>query len=115
MTKRNNSLTRINNPHYTSPYEKKSASTDKNKAVTAFLAKTGRSTSLDNMKLKVKNNDGKLKEAIISNQMLKFQNSIPYHSTPNSPSSRKVPRPEIKVTKADNILTIRKKKLDALK
>lgn len=46
---------------------------------------------------------------------MQFPKTIPYKSTPNSPTSKKVPRPEIKVTKTDNILTIRKKKLDALK
>ena len=54
--------------------------------------------------------------AVVSHtNVMQFPKTIPYKSTPNSPTSKKVPRPEIKLTKNDNILTIRKKKLDALK
>lgn len=47
-------------------------------------------------------------------QVLKFQ-TTPIKSSPVSPSAKKTPRPEIKVTQNDNIMTIRKKKLEALK
>ena len=48
-------------------------------------------------------------------QVIQFPKTIPYKSTPSSPSSKKMPRSDIKVSKGDNIMTIRKKKLDALK
>lgn len=45
-------------------------------------------------------------------QILKFQNTASYKSTPNSPSSsKKITRTGIQITKNDNILSIRKKKL----
>ena len=52
INKRNSSLTKITDNHYTSPYHKKASSTDKSKAVTAFLTKAGRSSSTDNIKMK---------------------------------------------------------------
>jgi|JI6StandDraft_1071083.scaffolds.fasta_scaffold680121_1 hypothetical protein len=67
--------------------------------------------------MKIKNFEAakKSRDSILTTQLFKFQNTPPYKSTPISPSGRKTPRPEIKVTKTDNILTIRKKKLEALK
>ena len=54
--------------------------------------------------------------AVVSQaQVMHFPKTIPYKSTPSSPTSKKVPRADIKVSKTDNIMTIRKKKLDALK
>ena len=52
LPKRNSSLTKIPDNHYNSPYQKKAQSSDKSKAVTAFLTKAGRSSSTDNMKVK---------------------------------------------------------------
>ena len=119
LTKRNSSFSKATHQnHYASPYQKKGTSSDKAKAVTTFLAKTGRSSSTDNMKLKQMTIEPvrmKTKDTLLTPQVMKFQNTIPYKSTPSSPTSKKQPRPEIKITKGDNILTIRKKKLDALK
>lgn len=116
LPKRNISLGKINsNNHYASPYQKKSVSSDKNKAVTAFLTKTGRSSSTDNIKLNTIDTKMKTKNSVISTNIMKFQNTMPFKSTPTSPSSRKMSKPDIKIAKNDNILTIRKKKLEALK
>ena len=59
----------------------------------------------------------KTKDSAIASQaqVVQFPKTIPYKSTPSSPTSKKVLRADIKVSKTDNIMTIRKKKLDALK
>ena len=94
LPKRNISLGKINqNNHYASPYQKKSYSTDKNKAATAFLARTGRSSSTDNIKLNTVDNRTKTKDSVVSTNIIKFQNATAFKSTPSSPSHQKISRP----------------------
>ena len=115
---RNISFSKNDPSHYASPYKKKSLSTEKNKAIsTAALSNhTKINSSTEHMQIKHFEERKKIKETILATQQLRFQNTASaYRSTPLSPSGRNTPRPEIKVTKTDNILTIRKKKLEALK
>lgn len=107
---RNKSLSKINSQHYESPYKRKAISHDKGKTTTAILAKNIKNSS--NEAVKIKNWDAvKGREIICSMKVLKFENGAGSHSTPISPTERKTPRPSIAISKTDNVVTIRKKRL----
>ena len=79
--------------------------------MTTFLTKTGRSSSTDHLKLNTIDTRTRTKDSVVTTNIIKFQNTMAFKSTPSSPSHRKMSKPEVKVSKNDNILTIRKKKL----
>jgi hypothetical protein len=94
LPKKSTSLGRIKDQNqFVSPYRKKSVSIEKTKTVPAFLTRTGRSSSTDNIKSKQAEVRTKTKDSGVSTQMIQFQNAIPYRSTPNSPTSKRTSRP----------------------
>ena len=117
LPKKNSSMTKVG-PMQGSPYRRKSLPNEKKKPVGTEVTVTrpsGRTRSIENLKTRGFE-DPRIKESLLKIQTMRFDGVQQPRTTPNSPSGgRSGSKQCIEITQQDNIISIRRKKLEMLK